>query len=336
MPPQRYAHCIATTSWSRHPETGDQYPIYNKPASLLEWLYRDRPEGTVLLLDPDCLFLKPVTRRVAPGAPVAQKWNGLSPSEASSDKPFGLDGRFGFLGAHCANTALESPAVMIPKLIHTSDLRRICARWLELTGLVREHYRDTAGNAIWEADMYAYLIASAEYGLHHEPASLGVCTNWHPDEAPDAPIIHYCQPIKDQSGEEIFSKQSYVPWTPIAGYSDPEHDYGRDLINLVNDLVIAKGGKLPPANSESRPKWRDGVLEGRVIDDILLERPANERNLWLNASGKAIWELCDGSRTVAEIGSALGDRYATNGHDMTSDVLATINRLQSVGFVDIR
>ena len=49
LPQQKYAECVATRCWDSHPDTGDAYPIYNKPASLLEWLFRDRPEGTVLL-----------------------------------------------------------------------------------------------------------------------------------------------------------------------------------------------------------------------------------------------------------------------------------------------
>ena len=53
LPAHKYASCVATRLWDTHPETGDTYPIYNKPASLLEWVFRDKPEGTVLLLDPD-------------------------------------------------------------------------------------------------------------------------------------------------------------------------------------------------------------------------------------------------------------------------------------------
>ena len=104
---------------------------------------------------------------------------------------------------------------MIPTLIHTSDLRRICARWLELCRIVRREYRNSDGQQVWESDMLAYLAVCAEYGLHHDPISLGVCTNWQPEDAPDAPIIHYCQAIRGKKGEEIFFKQTYAPWASV-------------------------------------------------------------------------------------------------------------------------
>jgi hypothetical protein len=80
-----------------------------------------------------------------------------------------------------------------------------------LCGIIRQHYRNAQGLPIWEADMYAYLVACAEYQLDHEPTSLGICTNWRPADAPEAPIIHYCQAFLDRDGNEIFSKYRYRP-----------------------------------------------------------------------------------------------------------------------------
>jgi FkbM family methyltransferase len=237
LPRQKYAECVATRLWDTHLETGDAYPIYNKPASLLEWLFRDRPEGTVLLLDPDCVFLRPVTRHVAPGFPAAQKWVNLTLHKPGARHPFGLPPGFSFLKDHCARVNLATTPVMIPTLIHTSDLRRVCARWLEVCGIIRQHYRNAQGLPIWEADMYAYLAACAEYRLDHEPISLGICTNWRPADAPEAPIIHYCQAILDRDGNEIFFKYRYRPWSRIDTTRKPSQPYGNDLIAIINDYV---------------------------------------------------------------------------------------------------
>ena len=49
-PKHRYARTVATQSWETHPNSGDWYPVYNKPASLFEWLHRERPSGTILLV----------------------------------------------------------------------------------------------------------------------------------------------------------------------------------------------------------------------------------------------------------------------------------------------
>jgi hypothetical protein len=126
---------------------------------------------------------------------------------------------------------------MIPTLIHTTDLRRICPRWLELCGIIRENLRNAKGERVWESDMYAYIVACAEYGLVHEPASLGICTNWLPEQAPAAPIIHYCQDVLSSSGEKIFGKFSYRPWDRVNANMTPQHDYGRDMAAIVNEYV---------------------------------------------------------------------------------------------------
>jgi hypothetical protein len=251
LPTQKYAHCVATRLWDIHPDTGDAYPAYNKPASLLEWLYRDRPDGTVLLLDPDCVFRQPVMQRVALGFPASQTWIDFTIGRASAENPFGFGAGFYFLNDHCARPDLNTAAVMIPTLIHTSDLRKMCARWLELCGIIRQNFRNAKGEPIWESDMYAYLAACAEYGLQHAPISLGVCTNWQSRDVPEAPIIHYCQAILGTDGREIFHKHRYTPWARIDTSVEPEHDYGRDLIALLNDYIDDSGGIIlkPPSTA---------------------------------------------------------------------------------------
>jgi hypothetical protein len=335
LPQHKYAHRVATRPWSPHPETGDHYPIYNKPASLLEWVYRDRPEGTVLLLDPDCVFTKPVTRRVATGAPVAQKWVDFNLGEPSAERPFGLPPAFSFLTEHCARVDLPADPVMIPTLIHTSDLRKLSARWLQLCSIVRQNYRDGDGNPAWESDMYAYVVACAEYGLRHEPASLGICTNWRSEDAPDPAIIHYCQPIKASDGTEIFYKHHYAPWRRIDTALEPSEDYGRALVTLVNASIDATRGVVTPPALYTRPRRCAGIMEGRVVDDILLEKPEKGGSLWLNGTGKAVWDLCDGSRTIKEMGEELCEQFAGEPETVTADAAAVIGQLHAAAFLDV-
>ncbi|MFN0264529.1 PqqD family protein [Tepidamorphus sp. 3E244] len=336
LPQHKYARSVATKLWDVHPGSGDSYPIYNKPASLLEWVYTERPEGTVLLLDPDCVFRRPVTRRVSPGAPIGQNWVDLSVGMASAESPFGLGERFGFLNDHCAATDSRIDPVMIPKLIHTSDLRRIAARWLELCAVVRDNLRSGDGNKVWESDMYAYLAACAEYGLHHEQATLGICPNWDPVLAPDAPLIHYCQEIFDTDGGSIFAKGRYEPWTRLDASQPAAREDGRDLVEIINAFIDdrASGVVTPPPGA--RPVRRDGVMEGRVLDDMLLEHPGEVSSLWVNASGKIIWEQCDGVRDIAAIGRDLAEAFEADPAALTRDVQAVVAQLQAARLVDLR
>ncbi|MCR9138465.1 MAG: PqqD family protein [Alphaproteobacteria bacterium] len=336
LPPQKYAHSVATSLWDVHHTTGDSYPIYNKPASLLEWVFREKPEGTVLFLDPDCVFRSPVTRRVAPGFPASQAWVDLPTGNPSTDNPFGLGTGLSFLGDHCTRVGESINPVMIPTLIHTQDLRKICARWLELCGVVRDNYRNADGHKMWEADMFAYLAACAEYGLQHEPISLGICTNWDPKDVPDAPIIHYCQTICAKDGTTLFHKHQYEPWTRIDETIEMREDYDRDFIRILNDHIDELTGTIRPPAITSRPLWRAEVKEGRVHDQILLEIQREEKSLWLNHSGKAIWELCDGSRNLEEIVSQLGKQFEVDELTLIPEVRATVGQLRAIGFLDLR
>lgn len=336
LPRQKYARCVATRLWDVHHETGDDYPIYNKPASLLEWVFREKPEGTVLFLDPDCVFRKAVSRRVAPGFPASQTWVEFPKTKASAKNPFSLGKGFSFLKDHSARVDVSINPVMIPTLIHTRDLRKICARWLELTSIIRDHYRNGEGNKIWEADMYAYLAACAEYRLQHEPVSLGICTNWSPKDVPDAPIIHYCQAIDGKDGTPLFNKFHYVPWTRVDATVETTEDYGSDFIGILNDYIDDLLGVVRPPALTCLPARRKGVMEGRVHDQILLEIPEEEKSLWLNHSGKAIWELCDGSRKLEEIGSQLSEQFSVDQQTLIPEIQTTVGQLHAIGFIDLR
>ena len=327
LPRHRYAQSVATQTWATHPNTGDWYPIYNKPASLLEWLYRDRPFGTVLLVDPDCVFRAPINREVEEGHPAAQKW--IRFALDADDSPFGLDDRFAFLSRYCVNTEPRAQGVMIPTLIHTNDLRRMIGRWLELCGVIRDQARDDQGERIWESDMFAYIAAAAEYGLVHEPANLGICTNWAAESVPDAPMVHYCNPILSRDGDEMLAKGSYRPWTRIDDPSRAESDHGRDMLALLNDYIDSR--TRTPSRLSRRPKRRERFREGIVGAEMVLLAPGeSEQAVWLNQSGRDIWELSDGTRTVDDILDDLQQRYGSSRRELHDDVVAAIDHLQDL------
>ena len=74
----------------------------------------------------------------------------------------------------------------------------------------------------------------------------------------------------------------------------------------------------------SRPRlWRLARLDfDRVRQRPVLLYP--EGAMFLNDTGRAILELCDGQRTVADIARTLGDRYQA---DVLADVTDYLARL---------
>lgn len=329
VPQHKYARTVATRQWKIHPFTGDDYAPYNKPSSLVEWIYRERPNGTLLLLDPDCVFRQPVEREVAPGKPVGQHWIDL---HIGDEPPFGLGNTFDKVRPYCVNDSRAADPVMIPNLIHTRDMQRIGLRWLELTGAVRQHARNREDNPMWESDMFGFIMVSAEYGLKSERGTLGICTNWSPERVKNAPIIHYCQAIVDRDGKDIWSKGSYRPWDRAPDPSLAAEDYGRDLLALVNEYVdqqvSAEGAVL-------RPRRRPGVTRRHRADEIELLAPGSDQAHVLNSSAEAIWELCDGERSLEAIAEDLGRRFEVAPEQILGDIEAGVRALEEAGVLEL-
>ncbi|MDR4492891.1 MAG: hypothetical protein AB7I44_19725 [Hyphomicrobiaceae bacterium] len=235
LPASQQAKVIPTWPWDTHPITGDRYLIYNKPASLSQWLTTHKPEGTVLFIDPDCVFRSPIVTEVTPGYSLSQKWIDFRSDRTyySTDdgSPVNLIQRF------CKHNPELIQGVMIPTLIHTDDLRRLVTRWLEVTGQIRQGIRNREGQPLWESDMFGFVIAAAECGLLQKPADLGICTNWLPADVPNAPIIHYCQSILSKTDEPLWDKKSYKPWERVVDPQQAKCDYGRDLLALLNRFI---------------------------------------------------------------------------------------------------
>jgi hypothetical protein len=227
-PDHVHAQVVTTSAPNTHPETGDHYPPYNRLFSLLEWLQVRRPQGTVLILDPDMVFRHPITRTVTPGEVVVQPWLDFSPSSAPGEL---LSELTGIAGA-------ELPAVTWPALVYTTDLERLLPRWIELTAELRQ------GLGLWESDMYAFVGALAELRPTVITDPLAAWLNWPEDAVAGAPLIHYCQAVEGRHGEQLWSKRTYRPWEPITVYpADARLDYCRDLLTILTDAVEAKSGR---------------------------------------------------------------------------------------------
>jgi hypothetical protein len=222
FPEHRYTKVISTRYTNIHPDTGDRYAPYNRLFSFQQWLDAGDQNGTVLILDPDCVFRKRVTTRVRPGAPIAQRWRG-----------FGLGGKWRETIEKISNIDVELlQDVTWPALVHTDDMRRLMPRWIELTSFIRQEL-----NA-WESDMLAFVVAAAEHGIRFTEQHLAAVLNWPEGEDEEAPIIHYCQAVEAKDGSQLWFKQRYSPWQKTG--ADPSRaklPYCSDLVAILNEYV---------------------------------------------------------------------------------------------------
>jgi hypothetical protein len=245
------------------------------PASLLEWLFVERVEGTVLLLESTSVFHAPVSSEVTRGQAQGTAWRDIP----RGDGPFGLGPEFEFLAKFCVNRALDLPAVTLPLLIHTTDLRKIVPRWLELMSIIRAETASRTQGPVPDANRIAYVIAAAEAGIAHTTASLSVTT-----DAPQSLLAEFLE----------------------------RRSQGLDLAFV-------------------KPRRHTAVREGKILGSVFLEIPGRADTVSLNSSGAAIWEVCDGIRSLAEINHALEARFEMPPGSLRADVEVVIQRLERIG-----
>ena len=83
------------------------------------------------------------------------------------------------------------------------------------------------------------------------------------------------------------------------------------------------------------PKRRRGILECKVLDELLLFVPPNEDAITLNQSGRAIWELCDGQHTILEMFYILRQRYECGDIELFADLATTLLQLRDLDVVEL-
>lgn len=331
LPRHRLARVVPTMCWSPHPYTGDTYPPYNTAAALLEWLFTERIDGTILLVRPDSVFRAAVENEVGPGQARATACEALrgDGSAAPGSGHFGLGPSVTFLENFCVDCTLTLPPVTLPVLIDANDLRRMAARWLELMSIIRaETAAGIDGQADRAADI-AYAIAAAEARIAHAVTDLGVDTGAGLGQAA---LINYGQPIESADGKTVWNQHLYQPWTSV----DPGRatsGSGREFLALLEEYCAlrAAGGD----HAMLRPRRRPGVRVGRVLDRTLLEIPGRPDTLSLNPSAAAIWELCTGELNLADLQRRLESRFQLAPGTLGGSLQSVIDQLQNVGALDL-
>ena len=97
----------------------------------------------------------------------------------------------------------------------------------------------------------------------------------------------------------------------------------------------ALGNAASPALSGSRPRQRSRIEAHDALHEAVLYDPERDMAFSLNVSAKAIWELCDGRRTVAEISEELGQTLGCSGVELLPDVGAAILYLHELDLVEV-
>ena len=313
LPRHRYARVYRTRPVDSDPCTGTRYVPINRLFSLRQWLQEEKPRGTVLMLDPDCVFRQAISDEVDPGRPRAQHWVDFSPvsfQEEAMRARLGLDER----------AAASIQQATWPLLIHTEDLARVLPIWIEYVTALEPVFG-------WERDMFALTAACAQTGLRFSLGPVGVYMGWPEPVAASSPIIHYCQKIKDKDGDTLWFKQDYVPWEPIPRAEHAALDYAREFLHILDTFAMRKRSEMLDGRFSLAPGWRLEEAHGK-------HQLRNEHSavvIALNDTSVMVAGLCDGVRRGRDIAVLLGEAYPEQAEQIARDLVVCLDRLCSAG-----
>ena len=84
---------------------------------------------------------------------------------------------------------------------------------------------------------------------------------------------------------------------------------------------------VDPLSSHTVPRRVDGLLECDLPEELLLHVPGGPVAIALNASARAVWELCDGHRSIETIALDLTERFEAAPGEILAAVRDVIGEL---------
>ena len=140
----------------------------------------------LLFIDPDMMFVRPISFDAKDNEVVAQKWIHYFKSINNSD----------------------SESMCYPMLLKFSTLKKVYKRYCDLCFEYRNVEEDKKN---WIAEMWALDDAFKEHGVKYRLIEdLGTHTKWNEEGRETiGNLLHYCHPIIDKDGNELWFKQTY-------------------------------------------------------------------------------------------------------------------------------
>lgn len=90
---------------------------------------------------------------------------------------------------------------------------------------------------------------------------------------------------------------------------------------------------LQVTNKVPRPRRRDNVLERVLANELILYQVEKDQIFLLNQISAAVWDLCDGSLSEAEIAQTIFESIRTEQDMVLSDVQDTVEQLHKEGLL---
>lgn len=212
---------------------GGGYAAMNKSGGLREIIKLQKSLGisdssVMIQLDPDMIFTKVWDPRniVKQGTIYGQQWHGYS-------KDYCKKSTLSKFKDYCPD---DNKAMMYPFAITMGDIVKITPKYFESSA----NYIESKD---WMTEMSALVISEndPQLGLTVITSpNIGITNDWLKyNQDPEAPIMHYCQTIKDSSGKEIWGKRKYNAWDPVPDPKLATTRVDREVLTMLQKIISA-------------------------------------------------------------------------------------------------
>jgi len=213
--------------------SGITWPVMNKPGSLkyLMRMHAFNDDDVLIFLDPDMVFTKPWVPKITRGNVCGQLWVHYYKYACENSSAF---------PKLCPETRNE--CVMYPFAITAYDMKKIAS---DIEHFAREGYKKAVKLNLsitekWMADMPAFQTAMIKHNLIVEALkNIGLVNNWENNNE-DAPILHYCQPMKDGEGNKLWNKRTYKAWNIPPDSSLATNRVDKEVLEMLREKATGK------------------------------------------------------------------------------------------------
>lgn len=101
--------------------------------------------------------------------------------------------------------------------------------------------------------------------------------------------------------------------------------------NSMSDSIPDEAGGVGPS---FKPRRRSTVRQHELPDGLLIFNPQSLKAFALNASASAVWDLCDGNHTIADIALELSQCAGRTPEELLPDVATAVQKLLELGLVE--
>jgi PqqD family protein of HPr-rel-A system len=83
------------------------------------------------------------------------------------------------------------------------------------------------------------------------------------------------------------------------------------------------------------PTRRDGLLDYRLADEMVVYDPVSSQAAALNTTASTLWQLCDGTRNVDALCQEMAQRFDVSLDEAQQSIRASLDQLCQLGLLRI-